>query len=87
MLVFERGLDESFVVETPSGDVTVKVVGYLQRDKLGNALAVPKVRIGIEAPHAFHIVRSELLHGNNVEGTRPAALDVSNSGRNASGDA
>lgn len=80
MLVFERGLDQSFVVETPSGDITVTVVSYLQRDKLGNRLAVPKVRLGITAPREFHITRSELLQGNNV-GSGPVASDVSNNGR------
>lgn len=50
MLVISRRTDEGFFVETPAGMVRV-VVTSRERDK---------VRLGIECPRAWHILRDEL---------------------------
>lgn len=57
------------VVKTPLGDVTVWNLGS-------------RSEFGIEAPSGWPIERDTVKwreFGNNVDGTRPAAVDVSNS--------
>lgn len=60
MLVLSRRLDESFVID---GDIVVTVLGV---DRNG------QVRLGIEAPKRYRILRSELLE--QVEEVNQAAL-------------
>ena len=73
MLVVSLHPRTSVVVRTPQGDVRFTYEG---RGRDGG-----KASVRIEAPDEFAILRSELENSNHVEGTRPAALDVSNTGK------
>lgn len=72
MLVLARQQNECIVVRTPCGVMRVQYQGQSDRN--------PRVaHIGIDAPSDWLVLREELVKNNgiNVEGTRPAALDVS----------
>lgn len=51
MLVLTRKVDESIVIVTPAGPVTIRIL----------AIRAEKAKIGIQAPSAIGIARAELL--------------------------
>lgn len=54
MLVIDRGWNESFVVHTPAGDVTVTVAGVHDG----------RVKLGINAPKDWPIHRDDIRNKN-----------------------
>ena len=56
MLVLARRINESFVIQTPQGEVLVKFLGYTLDGE---------VRLGFAAPREIEIKRAELVEGKD----------------------
>jgi len=63
MLVLSRKRDEEIVINTPGGLITLTVT----------ELRGGKVRLGIEAPRGYHILRSELIDHDSPSTEAPQA--------------
>lgn len=57
-----RTANQRVYIDTPQGRVTILVMD-VQHEHEGTHLKFPRVRLGIEAPHSFVILREELANG------------------------
>lgn len=62
MLILVRQRDEDIYISTPQRRITVRILG-VQTAFEGEPVN-PRVRLGIDAPQSFNVVRGELV-GNN----------------------